>query len=152
MAIRDKFELKLIFRRFSNESEKAGYLIVDDQEIDLVELFSRGEFSEVFITKNLVPDHPQDWKFMQRAAEQIILISGNLVRGKQLEVGTIRVLSKSSTVNDVFKQIKKTLNSICEKGVTTTTGVIYKDILHSRKMKAYGLKGKIGSSKIKYEA
>ena len=120
---------QLIFRRFQSEGFDARIQQVDLNADHVDEIYSSGKFSEYCLSLGSVPYTFDDWKFMERAANELLVFEGSRVVGRDLEITKLRVFSKKSDAVSNYKQITKSIKERCgKKGLNTLSGHSVPDV------------------------
>jgi hypothetical protein len=139
--IRNNYSMEIVFRRFNSETIKAGFKTINREE-NLYETYKIGKYSQTYISLlGNLPIHEQDWQFLDRNADDLIVIEGGRIYNNSLEMFRLRLLSKISNVKHIFKQIKKSIIGISfNQGLYTKSGEFYNNIFYNDGVLDYELR------------
>lgn len=139
--IKEIYPMTIIFRRFKVEGMNAGFRILDREE-DLFEVYRIGGYSQIYISfLSDLPTDEKDWDFLDRNADNLIIIEGGRIENNYLEMFRLRLASKNSDVKHIFKHLKKAIAKSCScQGLNTKSGQFYKKILYNDEVLAYELR------------
>jgi hypothetical protein len=141
---------KIIFRRYKS-SVTPSTVDVYSVSDDLVGIYLDGGYSEIYLSLDKIPVGEKDWAFFDVAADELIGISGGRSLDGTLELTKIRIISKQSKSKVVFKNIKKEIDLICDKGRASLSSVLYPKIHYSAEALEYQLFGILSDKNTVYQ-
>jgi hypothetical protein len=120
-------ESRLVLRRFKGgafESESAGLEVIASEVVgpDLANDYVERGYSQIYISFGGLPSHERHWAFIEANSARLIELSGFRYRENELELGVVRLLSKTSKVRKEFKDLCERLGGLCLSDVVLTYG------------------------------
>ena len=114
-----RIEGRLSFRRFdSTGGTEYGYTIVNLEEDDLPSLYMSLELSEMYISLKKIPLRFDDWDYVERAKDELVLIEGGHQHDGILALSEMRAITRSSPAKSLFGKLQRALKKQCtEKGL-----------------------------------
>lgn len=139
-------QCRLIFRSFTADAPIASIKEIKWSVAE--EVFRSGEYREMALSLGAVPRHDRDWDFMEKAAEELIVIEGGRQKEEVLELAEMRLFSKRSKAKRLFAKLRQRVLAACpHNGLKTLSGHPYEDIVYSQNIRQLDLRGKLHHNK-----
>ena len=133
-----KHDARIILRRFKTEQHESGWNVITS-EADVADTFLRGGYTEAYFSLGAVPSHDRDFDFTDNAMDELLELDGGRLEGNDLELFTLRTFAKKSTADKLFKDLKKSIVSVCQKGFSHIGDTLYPNIYHAESAVKYCL-------------
>jgi hypothetical protein len=141
----NKNDIGLIFRRFTNTGFDSRYEICSWED-DLPKKYLDGGFTQIHITVNgSLPHGLQDWDFLDREEQNLIIIEGGRINNNELEKSYLRVFAKETNCKSLYQRIRKLIKSNTTQGLYSK-GSFYKDTFYSEAAAKYKMVSSFGGN------
>jgi hypothetical protein len=126
----------LTFVRLAAPSE----LIVTDNDSNLALVYTC-DCRQMVISLDQVPNHSQDWGFLSRAKDQLIIVEGGRQDQTALELSHMRIFAVNSTTKAIFGKLKRRILKKCtRRGLQTRSGAAFKMVYYDPAVMRYALR------------
>ena len=124
------YKLNIILHR-KNKDATLSYVLCKDIE-DAKKTYHKGEYLNALFTTRAVPREDEATNvFWERSSKEAIEVRGILHYEKNMEMSTIRVVSKESPSKKILDAMKKIIKESSDGAGVYINGAYYKDILYA---------------------